>query len=157
MKYIKLYESYVATLNSDYNPMVTNVPDIPGGYDKLADSFLYDLGKNYDLRKGKPFDKEIGNCAWFTQEFIRWCELQRIPMQIIYFPETEKAKDAHVAPYSNGLVIDFAYKQFSKDKKEKFKIGKPEDYKKFGYDPDKADILDEFPNWVTTIRPLKEK
>jgi len=157
MKYIKLYESYVATLNSDYNPMVTNVPDIPGGYDKLADSFLYDLGKNYDLRKGKPFDKEIGNCAWFTQEFIRWCELQRIPMQIIYFPETEKAKDAHVAPYSNGLVIDFAYKQFSKDKKEKFKIGKPEDYKKFGYDPDKADILDEFPNWITDIFSLKKK
>lgn len=157
MKYLSLFETYTATLNSDYLPVVTSVPHIKAGCERLAEVFLDELGKEYDLRKGKKFDKEIGNCAWFTLEFFRWCENQRLPVKVIHFPETSKAKDAHVAPYLQGFVIDFAHKQFSQNPKDRFKVSEPKQYSKYGYDPSQADILDEFPNWIQTIHPLKKK
>jgi hypothetical protein len=157
MKHLFLFETYTATLNSDYLPVVTDIPHIKSNCERLAEVFLEDLGKNYDLRSGKKFDKEIGNCAWFTQEFFRWCENQRLPVGIVYFPETKKAKDAHVAPYVGGLVIDFAHKQFSGNPKERFKVSEIKEYSKYGYDPTQVDILDEFPNWIESVHPLKKK
>jgi hypothetical protein len=157
MKHISLYETYTATANQSYLPVVTNVPNLKRDYETVASSYLKSLRKDYELGKGKQFDKKTGNCAWFTQDFFRWCEISRVPCKVIYFPETKKQEDAHVAAYMNGWVIDFAHKQFSKDKDETFKISKPEHYSKFGYDVSKADILDEFPNWIEQIYPPKSK
>jgi hypothetical protein len=47
----------------------------------------------------------------------------------------------------DGKVIDFAVKQFTKNPNDDYKITKPEDYKKYGYD--KFEILDKVPNWFT--------
>lgn len=157
VKHILIYESYTATLNQDYLPVVTNVPNLKRDYETIAQGYLKDIEKDYNIGKGKPFDKKKGNCAWYAKDFYRWCEIARIPVQIIYFPETKKQKNAHVAAYMDGYVIDFAHKQFSKNKKETFKVSKPEDYSKFGYDPNKADVLDEFPNWIETIYPPDKK
>lgn len=157
MNHILIYETYTATLNRDYLPIVTSVPNPKADYQTIADSYLRDLKKDYILDKGKPFNKKRGNCAWYTNDFFRWCEISRIPVQVIYFPESEKQKDAHVAIYMNGWVIDFAHKQFSKDPDEMYKVSKPEHYKKFGYDIRKADVLDEFPNWIEDLYPPKSR
>ena len=56
---------------------------------------------------GKVFDPKKGNCAWYVQEFYQWAENNRTPVRIVYFPETEKAKDAHIAILIDDLVLDF--------------------------------------------------
>lgn len=157
MKHIQVYEFYSAK-NLDTLPMLTTVPNFETDCISLAKSFLIDLGKNYILRTGKPFDKKEGNCAWFSKEFYRWCELYRIPVHLVYFehPDREKGED-HIAPVCGGWVIDFAIKQFTKNPKEEFKVSKVDDYKKYGYDPNKAEVLEVFPDWIQTIHPLKER
>ena len=37
----------------------------------LANSFISIMSDKYDLRLGKPFDKNKANCAWFTIEFYK--------------------------------------------------------------------------------------
>ena len=150
MQFIRAWDDYMPL----FSPETTKVT--VEGLENIADSFLDYLGKIYDLRKGKEFDKEKGNCAWFTMEFFQWCENNRIPMRIVYLPETEKAKDAHIAPSIGEYLIDFSHKQFSKDPKEQYKIAKISSYKKYGYDPDKAEILEEFPEWAKEY-PLDKK
>lgn len=156
MRYIQLFESYTAT-NADYSAMVFNVPNFKEDFEKLAEAFLRDLGKDYDLRKGEKFDPKIGNCAWYSKKFFEWCENQRLPIKLIYFDETKKNKEAHIAPYLEGWVIDFTYKQFSDNSKQSFRVGKPEDYEKLGYVLSPENIYDEFPNWIETIYSLKKK
>ena len=84
MRYLKFFESYTAT-NTDYSAMVFTVPNFKDDFEKLAEAFLRDLSKDYDIRKGKEYDSELGNDAWFTQKFFEWCEAQRLPIRIIYF------------------------------------------------------------------------
>jgi hypothetical protein len=127
------------------------------GVENLADQFLEDLGRDYNLRKNKQFDPKEGNCAWFTETFYEWSEINNIPARIIYFPETDKTKNAHIAILIGEFVLDFTHKQFSKDSKEIFSINKPKHYEKFGYDVDDAQVVDEFPSWVEDLYPLKEK
>ena len=149
MKFIRTFDDYE-------NQMVpTSFKVSKPGVENIADQFLRDLGKNYDLRVGKEFDKKKGNCAWYVQEFYQWCENNRTPVRIVYFPETEKAKDAHIAILVDDLVLDFAHKQFSKDKKEKYSVLPLKAYMKYGYS-DKIEVLDEFPNWIEDIYPLDE-
>ena len=150
-KFIRTFDDYDTPI-LPYNLNVTKE-----GIENLADGFLKDLGKDYDLRKDKPFDKKKGNCAWFTESFYEWCEINNIPARIIYFPETDKAKDAHVAILIGDFVLDFAYKQFSKDKDQEYKISKLKEYSKLGYDPDKTEVVDEFPSWIDDIYPLDSK
>ena len=150
-KFIRTFDDYDTPI-LPYNLNVTKE-----GIENLADGFLKDLGKDYDLRKDKPFDKKKGNCAWFTESFYEWCEINNIPARIIYFPETDKAKDAHVAILIGDFVLDFAYKQFSKDKDQEYKISKLKEYSKLGYDPDKTEVVDEFPSWIDDIYPLDAK
>lgn len=150
MKFIRTFDDYE-------NQMVpTSFKVSKPGVENIADQFLRDLGKNYDLRVGKEFDKKKGNCAWYVQEFYQWCENNRTPVRIVYFPETEKAKDAHIAILVDDLVLDFAHKQFSKDKKEKYSVLPLKAYTKYGYS-DKIEVLDEVPNWIEDIYPLDEK
>lgn len=150
MKFIRTFDDYE-------NQMVpTSFKVSKPGVENIADQFLRDLGKNYDLRVGKEFDKKKGNCAWYVQEFYQWCENNRTPVRIVYFPETEIAKDAHIAILIDDLVLDFAHKQFSKDKKERYSVLPLKAYKKYGYS-DKIEVLDEVPNWIEDIYPLDEK
>ena len=150
MQFIRAWDEYMPMFVPETRKITVE------GLKNLADSFLRYLGKIYDLRKGKDFDKKKGNCAWFTQEFFQWCENNRIPMGIIYFPETDKAKDAHIAPFIGEYTIDFAHKQFSKDPKEMYKIAKIDSYKKYGYNPDKAEIMEQLPDWAEGY-PLDQK
>ena len=150
-KFIRTFDDYETPM-VPYSLKVTKE-----AIENLANNFLKEVGKDFDLRKGKEFNKKKGNCAWFTEFFYEWSEINRIPAKIIYFDETEKAKDAHIAILIDDFVLDFAYKQFSKDKDQVYKISKLKEYSKLGYDPDKTDIVDEFPSWVDDIYPLDAK
>jgi hypothetical protein len=150
-KFIRTFDDYDTPI-LPYNLNVTKE-----GIENLADGFLKDLGKDYDLRKDKPFDKKKGNCAWFTESFYEWCEINNIPARIIYFPETDKAKDAHVAILIGDFVLDFTHKQFSKDPKDNFAVNKVKHYEKFGYNTGEAEVVDEFPSWIDSIHPLDDK
>ena len=127
------------------------------GVENLANSFLEEMEEDYDIGRNKPFNKKSGNCAWFTESFYEWSEINNVPARIIYFPETKKAKDAHIAILLGGFVLDFTHKQFSKDPKDNFSVNKIEHYKKFGYDVDDIEVVDEFPSWIDDIYPPKEK
>ena len=149
---------YIRTFDDYETPMVPYTLNVTKeGIENLADSFLKEVRKDYDLGKGKEFNKKKGNCAWFTEFFYEWSEINRVPAKIIYFDETEKAKDAHVAILIGDFVLDFAYKQFSKDKDQLYKVSKLREYSKLGYDPDKTEVVDEFPSWIDDIYPLDAK
>ena len=122
--------------------------------ESVAERFLGDLEKVYDLRRGKPFDKFKGNCAWFTVKFSEWAEQKGIVHEIVYFPETGRAPDAHIAPMVGGRVIDFAHKQFSGDVDELYRITRPEHYREFGYDG--WEVYGELPD-LETVYSLERK
>jgi hypothetical protein len=148
---------FIVTFDDYENRMVpTSFKVSKPGIENIADQFLRDLRKNYDLGVGKEFNPKKGNCAWYVQEFYQWAENNRTPVRIVYFPETEKAKDAHIAILVDDLVLDFAHKQFSKDKKEKYSILPLKAYKKYGYS-DEMEVLDEVPSWIEDIYPADKK
>jgi hypothetical protein len=151
MKFISTFDDYENKF-APYNVNVTK-----DGIATTANEFLRELGEDYELNDGKQFDPKRGNCAWFVDEFYTWSENNRIPGKVIYFSETDKAKDAHVAILIGDLVLDFTHKQFSKNPKEKFSILPIGDYKKYGYDVENYQVYDGLPNWVSDIHPLKEK
>ena len=102
---------FIRTFDDYETPMVPYSLNVTKeGISNLADRFLKEVGKNYDLRKGKEFNKKKGNCAWFTEFFYEWSEINRIPVKIIYFDETSTAKDTHIAILLGDFVLDFAYK-----------------------------------------------
>ena len=156
MKHLLLFEFYSA-INQDLNPTLFTVPNFETDCMALAEAFLDELSTDYVLRKGKPFNPKEGNCAWFSQEFYRWCENNRIPVQLVYFQNEKKDGEDHIAPILNGWVVDFTIKQFTKKPKQEYKVSRVEDYKKYGFDPNKAEILEVFPDWIETIAPLKER
>ena len=149
MKFIRTFDDYETPMV----PVELNITE--DGIASLGTEFLRDLGKTYDLRRDKAYDPELGNDAWYVERFYQWAENNRTPCRIIYFyhPEEAKGKEPHMAILIGDLVLDFAHKKLSKDRKEKFAIKSPKDYQKYGFK--KYEIVDEYPSWVDDIRPLK--
>jgi hypothetical protein len=114
------------------------------GLNDVANQFIADISKSYDLRFGQEFDKNKANCAWFTGEFYRWSKSKGLDVKVVYF---DSNIEAHIAPMIDGKVIDFAVKQFTKNPNDDYLILTPEDYRKWGYEV--YEILDEFPDWAT--------
>ena len=114
--------------------------------DSMANQFIADISKSYDLRFGKEFDKNKANCAWFTDEFYKWSKSKGLDVKVVYF---DSNIEAHIAPMIDGKVIDFAVKQFTKNPNDDYLILTPEDYKKYGYD--KFEIWDEMPKLQTVF------
>jgi hypothetical protein len=102
----------------------------------------------------KEYDNEIGNSVWFTKRFYEWAENNRTQCRIIYFYDSDdEEKKPHIAIIIEDLVLDFTHKKLSEDPKEKFYIGHPKTYIKYGYD--KYELLDDFPNWTEKAKSLK--
>ena len=114
--------------------------------DSIANQFIADISKSYDLRFGQEFDKNKANCAWFTDEFYRWSKSKGLDVKVVYF---DSNIEAHIAPMIDGKVIDFAVKQFTKNPNDDYLILTPEDYMKYGYD--KFEIWDEMPELQTVF------
>ena len=129
MKYIKTYKVFESN-----------------NLDSMANQFIVDISKSYDLRFGQEFDKNKANCAWFTDEFYRWSKSKGLDVKVVYF---DSNIEAHIAPMIDGKVIDFAVKQFTKNPNDDYLILTPEDYRKYGYD--KFEIWDEMPELQTVF------
>ena len=112
--------------------------------DTIANQFITDMSKVYNLRFGESFDKNKSNCAWFTDEFYKWAKSKDLNVKVVYF---DSNIEAHIAPMIDDKVIDFAIKQFTKNTNDNYLILIPEDYKKYGYD--KFEIYDEMPKLET--------
>ena len=112
--------------------------------DTIANQFITDMSKVYNLRFGESFDKNKANCAWFTDEFYKWAKSKDLNVKVVYF---DSNIEAHIAPMIDDKVIDFAIKQFTKNPNDNYLILIPEDYKKYGYD--KFEIYDEMPKLET--------
>jgi len=112
--------------------------------DTIANQFITDMSKVYNLRFGESFDKNKANCAWFTGEFYKWAKSKDLNVKVVYF---DSNIEAHIAPMIDDKVIDFAIKQFTKNPNDNYLILIPEDYKKYGYD--KFEIYDEMPKLET--------
>jgi len=110
----------------------------------IANQFITDMSKVYNLRFGESFDKNKANCAWFTNEFYKWAKSKDLNVKVVYF---DSNIEAHIAPMIDDKVIDFTVKQFTKNPNDNYLILIPEDYKKYGYD--KFEILDEIPKLET--------
>ena len=151
MKFIRTYDDYETPMV----PVELNVTK--EGVATLANEFLRELGKSYDLRRDRAYDKDLGNDAWYTERFFEWGENSRTPARIIYFYHEEEGKnqEPHMAILLGELVLDFTHKKFSKDRKEKFAVLPIKNYEKYGFK--EYEILDEFPSWVDEIKPLKSK
>jgi hypothetical protein len=115
--------------------------------DTIANQFITDMSKVYNLRFGESFDKNKANCAWFTGEFYKWAKSKDLNVKVVYF---DSNIEAHIAPMIDDKVIDFSVKQFTKNPNDNYLILIPEDYKKYGYD--KFEIYDEMPK-LETIFP----
>lgn len=131
MRIIKTYKLFETTLNLD----------------SIAKEFISDMSKIYDLRLGKPFDKDKANCAWFTVEFYNWAKSKGYDVKFVYF---DSDIEAHIAPLINEMTIDFTVKQFTKNPNDNYLILNPEDYKKFGYNT--YEVYDQLPK-LETIFP----
>ncbi len=130
MRYLKSYKIF----ESDNN------------LDNLAIQFVTDMSKIYDLRFGKPFDKNKANCAWFTIQFFNWAKSKGLDVKVVYF---DSDVEAHIAPLVNDKVFDFAVKQFTKNPNDNYLILNPEDYQKWGYQS--FEIYDELPELETVF------
>jgi hypothetical protein len=118
----------------------------------IANQFITDMSKVYNLRFGESFDKNKANCAWFTNEFYKWAKSKDLNVKVVYF---DSNIEAHIAPMIDDKVIDFTVKQFTKNPNDNYLILIPEDYKKYGYD--KFEILDEIPKLETIFSADKIK
>ena len=116
-------------------------------HETLAESFLKDLSSRYDLRLGKPFDREKANCAWFSKEFFEWCVKRGIPCQLAYF---DHDSEAHISPFIEGKTIDFTAKQFTGNPEDDYMILDPSEYSRWGYG--RFEAMRAMPDWAT-IRP----
>ena len=131
----------------NYDSWLLESADNSIGIDKIAENFLEWVYRNFEPTK--TFDREAGNCAWFTKVFIDWASERGINCKIVYFPSDS---DAHTAVLLGDKILDFTYNQFT-GSGEKYKIGKFSDYEKFGYK--NHEIYDKIPSWFT-IHPLKK-
>jgi hypothetical protein len=130
MKYLKSYKLFESDNNLDI----------------IANQFISDMAKIYDLRFGKPFDKNKANCAWFTIQFYNWAKSKGIDVKVVYF---DSDVEAHIAPLLNGKVFDFAVKQFTRNSNDNYLILRPEDYQKYGYQS--FEIYDDLPELETVF------
>ena len=134
MRYLKPYKIFESENNLDL----------------IANQFIDDMSKIYDLRFGQPFDKNKANCAWFTIQFFDWAKSKGLDVKVVYF---DSDVEAHIAPLLNGKVFDFAVKQFTKNTNDNYLILNPEDYQKWGYQS--FEIYDELPE-LETVFPADE-
>jgi hypothetical protein len=148
MRFIKTFDDYETPIV----PFEVNITR--QGIETVANQFIEYIGNIYKLRRNKEYDNEIGNSVWFTKRFYEWAENNRTQCRIIYFYDSDdEEKKPHIAIIIEDLVLDFTHKKLSEDPKEKFYIGHPKTYIKYGYD--KYELLDDFPNWTEKAKSLK--
>ena len=80
--------------------------------DKLAQKFCNEFLQHYKVPQSKS---NSHNCAWVTQQFIKWAKSKGITAKAIYLVWPDKPDgESHIAPIVNNTILDFTYNQFVK-------------------------------------------
>jgi len=124
--------------------------------DKLAQKFCNEFLQHYKVPQSKS---NSHNCAWVTQQFIKWAKSKGITAKAIYLVWPDKPDgESHIAPIVNNTILDFTYNQFVKSFKKCVLLTNvnnwKEVYKEFGYGTntvningkDQSFIIDTFDN-----------
>jgi hypothetical protein len=103
--------------------------------DELAQKFCNEFLQYYKVPQSNSH-----NCAWTTQQFIKWAKSKGINAKAIYLVWPDKpnnAGESHIAPIVNNTILDFTYNQFDKSFDDCALLTNvnnwKEVYKKFGY------------------------
>ena len=139
------------------------VPDeSPKDMKLLAQEFCNEFLQHYKLNSSGSH-----NCAWTTEQFIKWAKSKGINAKAIYFVWPDKPDrngESHIAPIVNDTILDFTYNQFNKTFNDCALLTKVNDWKtvyhKFGYGTntvnvngkDESFIIDTFDN----LKNMKE-
>ena len=137
--------------------VLEGVPDeSPKDMKLLAQEFCNEFLQHYKLNS-----KGTHNCAWTTEQFIKWAKSKGINAKAIYFVWPDKPDgngESHIAPIVNDTILDFTYNQFNKTFNDCALLTKVNDWKtvyhKFGYGTntvnvngkDESFIIDTFDN-----------
>ena len=129
---------------------------------ELAEQFCNEFLSAYKKNR-----KGTHNCAWTTQQFIKWSKSKGIDAKAIYLVWPERSDDSgesHIAPVVNNTIIDFTFKYFEPSFDDCAKITPVNEwqsvYSKFGYGENTVEIngkrvshiVDTFDN----IKAMKE-
>lgn len=79
----------------------------------IAQQFCSEFLSNFETN-----EKGSHNCAWVTQQFIKWAKQKGINAKAIYFVWPEKqdnSGESHIAPIIDNVIIDFTYRQFNRN------------------------------------------
>jgi hypothetical protein len=139
------------------------VPDeSPKDMKLLAQEFCNEFLQHYKFNSSGSH-----NCAWTTEQFIKWAKSKGINAKAIYFVWPDKPDgngESHIAPIVNDTILDFTYNQFNKTFNDCALLTKVNDWKtvyhKFGYGTntvnvngkDESFIIDTFDN----LKNMKE-
>ena len=125
---------------------------------KLAQKFCNEFLQHYKVPQSHS---NSHNCAWVTQQFIKWAKSKGINAKAIYLVWPDRpnnAGESHIAPIVNNTILDFTYNQFDKSFKNCALLTNVNNwkkvYKKFGYGTntvkingkDQSAIIDTFDN-----------
>ena len=77
---------------------------------ELAQKFCNEFLQHYKVPQSKS---NSHNCAWVTQQFIKWAKSKGITAKAIYLVWPDKPDgESHIAPIVNNTILDFTYNQF---------------------------------------------
>ena len=151
---------YMIKLKDILFEVLEGIPDESSEDTDLAQKFCNEFLQHYEIPSSG-----FHNCAWVTQEFIKWAKEKGINSKAIYFVWPDKPDgESHIAPIVNDTILDFTYNQFNKTFNDCALLTKVNDWKtvyhKFGYGTntvnvngnDESVIIDTFDN----LKNMKE-
>ena len=151
---------YMIKLKDILFEVLEGIPDESSEDTDLAQKFCNEFLQHYEIPSSG-----FHNCAWVTQEFIKWAKEKGINSKAIYFVWPDKQDgESHIAPIVNDMILDFTYNQFDKTFNDCVLLTKVNDWKtvyhKFGYGTntvnvngnDESVIIDTFDN----LKNMKE-
>ena len=124
---------YMIKLKDLLFEVLEGIPDESSEDTDLAQKFCNEFLQHYEIPSSG-----FHNCAWVTQEFIKWAKEKGINSKAIYFVWPDKPDgESHIAPIVNDMILDFTYNQFDKTFNDCVLLTKVNDWKtvyhKFGY------------------------
>jgi len=128
-----IFMRYMIKLKDLLFEVLEGIPDESSEDTDLAQKFCNEFLQHYEIPSSG-----FHNCAWVTQEFIKWAKEKGINSKAIYFVWPDKPDgESHIAPIVNDMILDFTYNQFDKTFNDCVLLTKVNDWKtvyhKFGY------------------------
>lgn len=82
-------------------------------------SNINDIVKEYISQTKYDIENSLGNCSFFTRDFINWAKEKGVKADYVYMPMSDEYRkennisddewEDHIVPMINGVIIDFTY------------------------------------------------